>query len=34
MLMTRGVNGLYIYAVDDALREVLHQAMRGELTDE
>lgn len=34
VLMTRGVNGLYIYAVDEALREVLHQAMRGELTDE
>lgn len=28
VLMTRGVNGLYIYACDDALREALLQAMR------
>ena len=28
VLMTRGVNGLYIYACDDALREALLQAMK------
>jgi len=28
VLMTRGVEGLYIYACDDALREVLLQAMK------
>ncbi len=29
VLLTRGVNGLHIYAVDDALREVLLRARRG-----
>ena len=28
VLMTRGVEGLYIYACDDALREALLQAMK------
>lgn len=28
VLMTRGVNGLYIYACDDELREALRQAAR------
>lgn len=31
VLMTRGVNGLYIYACDDALREALKKASNGEL---
>ncbi|MBE7342769.1 DUF2075 domain-containing protein, partial [Staphylococcus haemolyticus] len=30
VLLTRGVNGLYIYAVDDQLREALKKASRGE----
>ncbi|MDT3995071.1 DUF2075 domain-containing protein, partial [Mammaliicoccus fleurettii] len=29
VLMTRGVNGLYIYAVDDELREALKNAAKG-----
>lgn len=31
ILMTRGVNGLYIYACDDELREALKKAANGEL---
>jgi len=31
VLLTRGVNGLYIYAVDEALRNVLLQAQKGKL---
>ncbi|WP_154835539.1 DUF2075 domain-containing protein [Staphylococcus pasteuri] len=30
VLLTRGVNGLYIYAVDDQLREALKKAAKGE----
>lgn len=30
VLLTRGVNGLYIYAVDDRLREVLKKASKGD----
>jgi len=30
VLLTRGVNGLYIYAVDDELREALLKAQRKE----
>ncbi|MCG7338835.1 DUF2075 domain-containing protein [Staphylococcus sp. ACRSN] len=30
VLLTRGVNGLYIYAVDDQLREVLKKASKGD----
>lgn len=30
VLLTRGVNGLYIYAVDDQLREALKIAAKGE----
>ncbi len=29
VLMTRGINGLYIYAVDDELREALQKASKG-----
>lgn len=31
VLLTRGANGLFIYAVDDELREMLMKAQRGEL---
>lgn len=31
VLLTRGINGLYIYAVDSNLREALIQASKGEL---
>ncbi|WP_348981039.1 DNA/RNA helicase domain-containing protein [Staphylococcus sp. 11007852] len=30
VLLTRGVNGLYIYAVDDQLREALKNASKGD----
>lgn len=29
VLLTRGVNGLYIYAVDDELRNALKEASKG-----
>ncbi|MGC9615138.1 DNA/RNA helicase domain-containing protein [Staphylococcus pasteuri] len=29
VLLTRGVNGLYIYAVDDQLREALKKSRKG-----
>src|SRR5699024_2415097 len=34
VLLTRGVNGLYLYAVDPQLQEVLLQAQKGELPHE
>lgn len=34
VLLTRGVNGLYIYAVDDELRKALKFAEEGELKNE
>lgn len=34
VLLTRGVNGLYIYAVDDELQNMLLKAQRGELKNE
>ncbi len=30
VLLTRGVNGLYIYAVDEQLREALKKASKGD----
>ncbi|WP_154837025.1 DUF2075 domain-containing protein [Staphylococcus sp. Marseille-Q1834] len=33
VLLTRGVNGLYIYAVDDQLREALKKASIGEINE-
>lgn len=34
VLLTRGVNGLYIYAVDDELQQALIKASRGEMQNE
>ena len=34
VLLTRGVNGLYIYAVDDQLKEALKKPQRVKIMDE
>ena len=34
VLLTRGVNGLYLYAVDEALQEKLMEAQNGGIKDE